>query len=46
VPAHDQASSATPSGALAAGADILVIGRAVTAADDPAKAAAALADKV
>jgi orotidine-5'-phosphate decarboxylase len=46
TPAHDQAAPATPSGALAAGADILVVGRAVTAADDPAAAAAALADKV
>jgi orotidine-5'-phosphate decarboxylase len=46
VPAHDQVASATPSGALAAGADVLVIGRAVTAAADPAKAAAALADDV
>ena len=32
----------TPRAALDAGADILVIGRAVTAADDPAAAAAAL----
>jgi orotidine-5'-phosphate decarboxylase len=45
VPAHDQAAAATPRAALAAGADILVIGRAVTAADDPVAAAAALADK-
>ncbi len=37
---HDQARVATPAAAMAAGADILVIGRAVTAADDPAKAAA------
>jgi orotidine-5'-phosphate decarboxylase len=46
TPAHDQAAPATPAAALAAGADILVIGRAVTAAADPAAAAAALADKV
>jgi orotidine-5'-phosphate decarboxylase len=46
VPAHDQAAPATPAAAVEAGADILVIGRAVTAADDPAAAAAALADKV
>jgi orotidine-5'-phosphate decarboxylase len=43
TPAHDQARVATPSDALAAGADILVIGRAVTADPDPAAAAAALA---
>jgi orotidine-5'-phosphate decarboxylase len=36
--AHDQKRVATPKAALAAGADILVIGRAVTAADDPAAA--------
>jgi orotidine-5'-phosphate decarboxylase len=46
VPAHDQAAPATPRAALEAGADILVIGRAVTAAADPAKAAAALAEDV
>ena len=34
APTHDQARSATPADALAAGADILVVGRAVTAADD------------
>jgi orotidine-5'-phosphate decarboxylase len=42
VPAHDQAVPATPAAALAAGADVLVIGRAVTAAADPANAAVAL----
>src|SRR5205823_819633 len=42
--AHDQARSATPQEALEAGADMLVVGRAVTSADDPATAAAALAD--
>jgi orotidine-5'-phosphate decarboxylase len=36
---HDQARAATPESALAAGADILVIGRTVTAADDRSKAA-------
>jgi orotidine-5'-phosphate decarboxylase len=41
-PRHDQARVATPAEALAAGADILVIGRAVTAAPDHAAAAAAL----
>ena len=38
--AHDQARVATPSRAVAAGADILVVGRAVTAAADPPRAAA------
>lgn len=38
--ADDQARVATPADALAAGADWLVIGRAVTAADDPERAAA------
>ena len=46
VPAHDQATPATPRAAIEAGADILVIGRAVTAAADPAVAAAALARDV
>ncbi|MGI9624707.1 MAG: orotidine-5'-phosphate decarboxylase [Acidimicrobiales bacterium] len=35
----DQANVATPGEAMAAGADVLVIGRAVTAAQDPAVAA-------
>ena len=39
---HDQARASTPEVALAAGADLLVIGRAVTAAPDRAEAAAAL----
>ncbi len=38
----DQARVATPAAAVAAGADILVIGRPVTAAPDPATAAASL----
>ncbi|HET9076164.1 MAG TPA: orotidine-5'-phosphate decarboxylase [Acidimicrobiales bacterium] len=42
APVHDQARAATPAAALAAGADILVIGRAVTAAGDRSGAAAAL----
>ena len=40
--ADDQARVATPAGAVAAGADILVIGRPVSAVGDPAAAAAAL----
>jgi orotidine-5'-phosphate decarboxylase len=42
VPAHDQARVGTPAEAIAAGADLLVVGRAVTAAADPEAAAAAL----
>lgn len=41
-PVHDQVRSATPAEALAAGADILVIGRAVTASRDRAGAASEL----
>ncbi len=37
---HDQKRVATPKAAVDAGADILVIGRAITGAADPAKAAA------
>jgi orotidine-5'-phosphate decarboxylase len=40
--AHDQARVGTPEETLAAGADLLVVGRAVTAAADPEAAAAAL----
>jgi orotidine-5'-phosphate decarboxylase len=36
---HDQKRVATPKSAMAAGADILVIGRAITGAPDPAVAA-------
>jgi orotidine-5'-phosphate decarboxylase len=43
APAHDQAAPVTPRAAIEAGADILVVGRAVTAADDPAAAATSLA---
>ena len=39
---HDQPKAVTPEEALAEGADLLVIGRAVTLADDPAAAAADL----
>jgi len=45
-PVHDQARSATPAAALEAGADILVIGRAVTAAPDRVAAARALVASV
>ena len=40
--AHDQARPATPRHAVSVGADLLVIGRTVTDARDPAAAAAAL----
>lgn len=40
---HDQARVATPEEALSAGADLLVIGRAITGAPDPGAAAAAIA---
>jgi orotidine-5'-phosphate decarboxylase len=42
----DQARAATPAAAIAAGADVLVIGRAVTASDDPEAMAAAVAEEV
>lgn len=42
TPTHDQARAATPADALAAGADLLVIGRAVTAAADRHAAASDL----
>jgi orotidine-5'-phosphate decarboxylase len=45
--AHDdQARVATPTDAVTSGADVLVVGRTVTAADDPEGAAAAVADEV
>jgi orotidine-5'-phosphate decarboxylase len=46
TPTDDQARAATPAAAMAAGADILVIGRAVTGAEDPEAVAAAVADEV
>lgn len=44
--AHDQVRIATPRGAVAAGADLLVLGRTVTHADDPARAAAYIAASI
>lgn len=46
APVHDQARSATPQEAVANGADLLVIGRAVTQAEDPRAAAAQIASAV
>ena len=43
---HDQQRVATPQQALAAGSDLLVIGRPITAAADPRAAAAAIAASV
>lgn len=43
---HDQARAALPGAAIEAGADVLVIGRPVTQADDPVAAAAAIASEV
>jgi orotidine-5'-phosphate decarboxylase len=42
VDQHDQARPATPRQAVEVGADLLVVGRTVTAAPDPAAAAEAL----
>ncbi|MGH9018475.1 MAG: orotidine 5'-phosphate decarboxylase / HUMPS family protein, partial [Acidimicrobiales bacterium] len=46
VGADDQARAAGPGSAIAAGADVLVVGRAVTGAGDPEAAAAAVAAEV
>lgn len=46
VPTHDQGRIATPAEAIRNGADILVIGRAITGADDPAAAAVSIAAEV
>jgi orotidine-5'-phosphate decarboxylase len=43
-PTHDQARAATPREAMDAGADLLVVGRAVTAAEDRQSAAEALVE--
>jgi orotidine-5'-phosphate decarboxylase len=45
VDAGDQRRIATPAEALARGADLLVVGRAITAASDPVAAAQRLADR-
>lgn len=42
VERHDQARTATPAEAIGAGADLLVVGRAVTQAEDPEAAAEAI----
>ncbi|MCB0954029.1 MAG: orotidine 5'-phosphate decarboxylase, partial [Microthrixaceae bacterium] len=43
---HDQSRASTPQEAAANGADLLVIGRTVTAAEDPRAAAAAVVSAV
>lgn len=43
---HDQRHTATPAEAFAAGSDLIVVGRAVTAADDPMEAARSLVASV
>jgi orotidine-5'-phosphate decarboxylase len=43
--AHDQARVASPHDAIAAGADWIILGRAVTSADDPEAAAAAVTEQ-
>jgi len=43
---HDQARSATPREAVEAGADLLVVGRTVTLADEPESAAQALHEEL
>ena len=46
APQHDQKRVMTPEAAIAAGADILVIGRAITQNPDPGRAAQAIADSL
>lgn len=43
---NDQARVATPSEAIAAGADYIVVGRPITGAQDPAQAAQAILDEI
>ena len=45
-PSHDQARVVRPAVAIAAGADYLVVGRAVTDADDPVRAADAMLSEI
>jgi orotidine-5'-phosphate decarboxylase len=46
APVDDQARVATPAQAAHAGSDLIVVGRAITQADDPAAAAAAVESEV
>jgi orotidine-5'-phosphate decarboxylase len=46
TPAQDQARAVTPSQAIAAGADYLVVGRPITRAPDPRAAAEAIAGEI
>ncbi|MFC4951068.1 orotidine-5'-phosphate decarboxylase [Pseudonocardia sp. GCM10023141] len=46
VPVHDQVRVATPAEAIKSGADILVVGRAITGSDDMSQAARAVAAEV
>lgn len=46
APTHDQARPSTPAEAVSRGADLLVVGRAVTQADDPSAAARDLASRL
>ena len=46
APTHDQKRVQTPLAAMQAGADILIIGRPITAAPDPAQAARAIAESL
>jgi orotidine-5'-phosphate decarboxylase len=45
-PVHDQARAATPAEAIRAGADFLVVGRAILDAEDPARAADAIVAEI